>query len=164
MCRWFDSALGHQDRKPLILHRIEGFFTSWGSLTAWIGTPSRYTVALSCSTRGIAKTQRRRSFMAQPIKHKTTGIFQLRRKVPEALRKALGREYKRSLGTRDPAGRPRAVLRPPGFDLRRPLPWRVRRRAASRQVALHPWDGTARRRVLERNRSPSHRGNCHITA
>jgi integrase len=40
--------------------------------------------------------------MAQPIKHPKTGIYQLRRKVPEALRKALGHEYKRSLGTREP--------------------------------------------------------------
>ena len=59
-------------------------------------------MAISCSTRGIVKTQRRRSFMAQPIKHPQTGIYQLRRKVPETLREALGREYKRSLGTRDP--------------------------------------------------------------
>jgi integrase len=45
---------------------------------------------------------RRRSFMAQPTKHPTTGIYQLRRKVPADLVAALGREYKRSLGTRDP--------------------------------------------------------------
>ena len=31
-----------------------------------------------------------------------SGIYQLRRKVPEALRPALGNEYKRSLKTRDP--------------------------------------------------------------
>ena len=41
--------------------------------------------------------------MAQPFRHKTTGIFQLRRKVPTELRAVLGFEYKRTLGTRDPA-------------------------------------------------------------
>ncbi|CAN7226029.1 site-specific integrase [Variovorax sp. LjRoot175] len=40
--------------------------------------------------------------MAQPFRSKT-GIYQLRRKVPAELRQALGYEYKRSLGTRDPA-------------------------------------------------------------
>jgi integrase len=48
-----------------------------------------------------AKTTRRRSFMAQPFKS-PSGMFYIRRKVPEALRAALGREYKRSLGTPDP--------------------------------------------------------------
>ena len=41
--------------------------------------------------------------MAQPYKHPKSGIFQLRRKVPDDLRQALARrEYKRSLDTRDP--------------------------------------------------------------
>ena len=40
--------------------------------------------------------------MAQPHKHPKSGIYQLRRKVPDALRAALGREFKRSLDTRDP--------------------------------------------------------------
>lgn len=40
--------------------------------------------------------------MAQPFRSKT-GIYQLRRKVPEELRSALGHEYKRSLKTREPA-------------------------------------------------------------
>ncbi|WP_304306663.1 site-specific integrase [Pseudacidovorax intermedius] len=40
--------------------------------------------------------------MAQPFRSKT-GIFQLRRKVPAELWPALGREYKRSLKTRDAA-------------------------------------------------------------
>lgn len=40
--------------------------------------------------------------MAQPHRHPTTGIFQLRRKVPTELRPVLGLEYKRSLATRDP--------------------------------------------------------------
>ena len=40
--------------------------------------------------------------MAQPYKHPKSGIYHLRRKVPDALREALGREYKRSLDTRDP--------------------------------------------------------------
>lgn len=40
--------------------------------------------------------------MAQPHRHPTTGIFQLRRKVPRELRPVLGLEYKRSLATRDP--------------------------------------------------------------
>ena len=41
--------------------------------------------------------------MAQPYKHPKSGIYHLRRKVPDALRGALGREYKRSLDTRDPS-------------------------------------------------------------
>jgi integrase len=86
----------------LILQRIEGFFTTGGSLTAWIGTPSRYTVSLFKSSGGGRHAPRRRSFMAQPFRHPKTGIFQLRRKVPEELRAALGREFKRSLRTRDP--------------------------------------------------------------
>jgi Arc/MetJ family transcription regulator len=40
--------------------------------------------------------------MAQPYKHPRSGIYHLRREVPDALRDALGREYKRSLDTRDP--------------------------------------------------------------
>ena len=39
--------------------------------------------------------------MAQPYRHKQSGIYYLRRKVPEALWPALGREFKRSLDTRD---------------------------------------------------------------
>ena len=45
---------------------------------------------------------RRRSFMAQPFKHPTSGIYWLRRKVPPEHRASLGREFKRSLKTRDP--------------------------------------------------------------
>jgi integrase len=48
------------------------------------------------------KLLRRRLHMASPFAG-PTGIYQLRRKVPEELRPALGREYKRSLNTRDPA-------------------------------------------------------------
>jgi hypothetical protein len=44
---------------------------------------------------------RRRSFMAQPFAHPQTGIYYLRRKVPDELRQALGREFKRSLKTRE---------------------------------------------------------------
>jgi integrase len=40
--------------------------------------------------------------MAQPYKHPKSGIYHLRRKVPDALRAALGREHKRSLKTHDP--------------------------------------------------------------
>ncbi len=40
--------------------------------------------------------------MTQPYKHPKTGMFYIRRKVPDALRAALGREFKRSLKTRDP--------------------------------------------------------------
>jgi integrase len=54
-------------------------------------------------TRMGSAVQRRRSFMAQPFKHPTSGIYYLRRKVPPGLQDALGREYKKSLGTRDPA-------------------------------------------------------------
>ncbi|WP_246228455.1 site-specific integrase [Pseudomonas nitroreducens] len=41
--------------------------------------------------------------MAQPFKHPTSGVFYLRRRVPDELRSVLGREYKRSLKTRDPS-------------------------------------------------------------
>jgi integrase len=44
---------------------------------------------------------RRRCLMAQPFKHPETGTYYIRRKVPHELRDALGREYKRSLGTKD---------------------------------------------------------------
>jgi hypothetical protein len=40
--------------------------------------------------------------MLQPAPHPVSGIYYLRRKVPDALRAALGREYKKSLKTRDP--------------------------------------------------------------
>jgi len=39
--------------------------------------------------------------MAQPFKH-SSGVYYLRRRVPEELRPSLGLEYKRSLKTRDP--------------------------------------------------------------
>lgn len=46
--------------------------------------------------------RRFRAFMAQPSKNRTSGIFYIRRKVPKALQGGtLGREYKRSFGTRD---------------------------------------------------------------
>jgi integrase len=51
---------------------------------------------------GRAINARRRSFMAQPFRHPTTGAYYIRRKVPAELRQALGHEYKRSLKTRDP--------------------------------------------------------------
>lgn len=41
--------------------------------------------------------------MAQPFLHPSTGVFYIRRRVPDELRSALGREYKRSLKTRDPS-------------------------------------------------------------
>ncbi len=44
-----------------------------------------------------------RAFMAQPFKHPSTGVYYIRRRVPDELRPALGHEYKRSLKTRDPA-------------------------------------------------------------
>ena len=40
--------------------------------------------------------------MADPFKRPISGIYYLRRKVPQELREALGREYKLSLKTRDP--------------------------------------------------------------
>ncbi|MGE5387637.1 MAG: DUF6538 domain-containing protein, partial [Hyphomicrobiales bacterium] len=41
--------------------------------------------------------------MARPWKHPKTGIYWLRKRVPDELRSLLGkREEKRSLGTRDP--------------------------------------------------------------
>ncbi len=45
---------------------------------------------------------RGRSFMAQPFKHPSSGVFYIRRRVPRELQPALGREFKRSLDTRDP--------------------------------------------------------------
>ncbi|MGP0148141.1 DUF6538 domain-containing protein [Pseudomonas oryzihabitans] len=39
--------------------------------------------------------------MAQPFLHPSTGVYYIRRRVPDELRPALGREYKRSLKTRD---------------------------------------------------------------
>lgn len=45
---------------------------------------------------------RSRSFMAQPFKHPSTGMYYIRRRVPDELRPSLGLEYKRSLKTRDP--------------------------------------------------------------
>lgn len=56
--------------------------------------PSRPRLATS-------RKPRRRPLMADPFKHPDTGIYYIRRKVPRELREALGREYKRSLGTRD---------------------------------------------------------------
>ncbi|MES2099475.1 MAG: DUF6538 domain-containing protein [Pseudomonadota bacterium] len=41
--------------------------------------------------------------MAQPFRHPDSGIFYMRRKVPAELLAALGREFKRSLRTMDPA-------------------------------------------------------------
>lgn len=42
--------------------------------------------------------------MARPVKHPKTGIYQFRKRVPDALRSLIGkREEKISLGTRDPA-------------------------------------------------------------
>ncbi len=49
------------------------------------------------------KVPRLRAFMAQPFLHPSTGVFYIRRRVPDELRSALGREYKRSLKTRDPS-------------------------------------------------------------
>ena len=102
MCRWFDSAPGHQIRKPLILNRFRGFLTSGMSLIPWFGTPSRYTVTTSTPRKTGPKIARLRRFMALPVLA-PSGIFQFRRKVPLELRSVLGHEYKRSLKTRDPA-------------------------------------------------------------
>ncbi|MCY1286360.1 hypothetical protein D9M68_420250 [compost metagenome] len=57
------------------------------------------------STRPIIRgpaIPRQRSFMAQPFKHPQSGVYYLRRRVPDELRSILGHEYKRSLKTRDP--------------------------------------------------------------
>jgi hypothetical protein len=103
LCRRFDSVPGHQKCKPLILNGVEGFCTSGVALAPWFGTPSRYTVTLLKPRMSGCNAPRRRSFMAQPFKHPDTGIYYLRRKVPLELQPTLGREYKRSLGTREPA-------------------------------------------------------------
>jgi integrase len=86
----------------LILLRIEGFFTIGDASAAWICTPSRYTLSLRNNhASGSASKARRWSFMAQPTLF-PSGYY-IRRKVPAELRPFLGREYKRSLKTRDPA-------------------------------------------------------------
>jgi len=68
--------------------------------------PNWYTrwVHMTCNSRMIGGTPRlrTRSFMAQPFKHPASGLLYLRRRVPDDLRPSLGREYKRSLKTRDP--------------------------------------------------------------
>lgn len=46
--------------------------------------------------------------MAQPFRHPSSGIYYLRRRVPEALQSLLGREYKRSLATKDASEAKRA--------------------------------------------------------
>ncbi|MED5611563.1 DUF6538 domain-containing protein [Pseudomonas sp. JH-2] len=43
--------------------------------------------------------------MAQPFKHPQSGVFYLRRRVPDELRPIPGHEYKRSLKTRAPPQR-----------------------------------------------------------
>lgn len=57
------------------------------------------------TSRNICGSTRHRirSFMAQPYKHPLSGVFYLRRRVPDELRESLGHEYKRSLKTRDPS-------------------------------------------------------------
>jgi integrase len=60
-------------------------------------------VSLSKACSHGADLPRRRSFMAQPFKHPTSGIYWLRRKVPAEYHASLGLEFKRSLKTRDPA-------------------------------------------------------------
>lgn len=44
-----------------------------------------------------------RPLMPQPFKHPVSGIFYIRRKVPKPLQSVLGLEWKRTLGTTDPA-------------------------------------------------------------
>jgi integrase len=60
-------------------------------------------VASSPASERRSKRRRFRAFMAQPMRQSKSGIYYLRRKVPDDLREALGREYKRSLKTRDPS-------------------------------------------------------------
>lgn len=50
-----------------------------------------------------AASKRRRCLMPQPWKHPQSGMYYLRLRVPDALRPILGREYKRSLKTKNPA-------------------------------------------------------------
>jgi len=102
LCRWFDSAPGHQMCKPLILNGLKGFFNSGTSLSPWFGTPSRYTVTSSTPRNAGPRIARLRRFMALPVLS-PSGIFQFRRRVPVELRGVLGHEYKKSLKTRDPA-------------------------------------------------------------
>uniref|UniRef100_UPI003531E4E5 DUF6538 domain-containing protein n=2 Tax=unclassified Pseudomonas TaxID=196821 RepID=UPI003531E4E5 len=54
---------------------------------------------------GGSPRYRARSFMAQPFKHPQSGVFYLRRRVPDELRPIPGHEYKRSLKTRAPPQR-----------------------------------------------------------
>ncbi len=58
---------------------------------------------LSSAVRQPAILSRRRSFMAQPFRHPRSGVFYIRRKVPPELQAVLGREYKKTLKTREPS-------------------------------------------------------------
>jgi len=96
-------------------------------------------VTLANSSQRGWPTSRRRSFMAQPVKHPKSGIYQLRRKVPEELRAALGHEYKRSLKTAD-AAEARRGLRRRGRNPKRRLPSPARSRRAERSCRpCEPW-------------------------
>ncbi len=59
----------------------------------------RYTVSLLATRR---KAARHRLLMPVPYLN-SSGVYQIRRRVPKELRAKLGNEYKRSLNTRDPA-------------------------------------------------------------
>ena len=48
--------------------------------------------------------------MAQPFKHPQSGTYYIRRKVPAELQSILGREYKRSLRTKEPQAAKRAFV------------------------------------------------------
>jgi len=86
LCRWFDSAPGHQNSKPLIPNRFRGFLLSEVVATY----PYWYRKVVQMAV------------MAQPWKHPDNGIYYFRREVPQDIRPIIGkREWKVSLKSRD---------------------------------------------------------------
>ena len=94
-------SLGTKTSKPLIPQGFRGFLF----VPDIPSPPNWYTKAVHMASHSriiIGSTVPRfRALMAQPFKHPQSGVFYFRRRVPEDLRPALGREYKRSLQTRD---------------------------------------------------------------
>ena len=94
-------SLGTKTSKPLIPQGFRGFLfvprkpspPNWYTKAVHMASPSRIIIG--------STVPRFRALMAQPFKHPQSGVYYFRRRVPDELRQALGREYKRSLKTRD---------------------------------------------------------------
>ena len=94
-------SLGTKTSKPLIPQGFRGFLfalhkpspPNWYTKAVHMASPSRIIIG--------STVPRFRALMAQPFKHPQSGVYYFRRRVPDDLRPALGREYKRSLKTRD---------------------------------------------------------------